>query len=340
MDIAADHGGSLARAARLFPCAPQPWLDLSTGINPHSYPFDTLPASAFARLPEDSRLEVLQATAARAYGAPSGAHVVAAPGTQILLPLVAALAARARAAVLSPTYAEHRRVAALVGHEVVETERLEDLERADLAILVNPNNPDGRVVGKAPLLDLAAVMKAKGGLLIVDEAFMDVRDNRESLAPHAEAGGFVVLRSFGKFFGLAGLRLGFAVGPEALIAHLRARLGPWAVSGPALEIGIAALADTAWQEAMRQRLKKKAARLDAVLQRTDLNVVSGTDLYRFVHARDARAVFRQLGRAGILVRAFERDAHALRFGLPGSEDDLARLAHALSHKEECREHGS
>src|SRR5262245_30186321 len=150
----ADHGGSLAAARRLFPAAPKPWIDLSTGINPHSYPLFGLPQTALTRLPESTRVAEVVAVAARAYGTPAAANVVAAPGTQILLPLVAGLVKPGRAAVLSPTYAEHARTAALAGHEVIETADLEELADADLAIVVNPNNPDGRVVERQRLLQL------------------------------------------------------------------------------------------------------------------------------------------------------------------------------------------
>ena len=326
----ADHGGSLSRAARLFPDAPGPWLDLSTGINPHAYPFAGIEAAAFTRLPEESRLEALLETAARAYGAPSRRNVVAAPGTQILLPLVAALAPRGGAAILSPTYAEHFRAAALAGHDARETAEPDALRRAQLAVVVNPNNPDGRVMSRPGLLDIAAGLREKGGLLVVDEAFIDAGQSGESLAPDVGQGGIVVLRSFGKFFGLAGVRLGFAIGPEHLVAGLRARLGPWAVSGPAIELGMAALADFDWQQAMRRRLAGDAARLDRLLGEADLTVAGGTGLYRFVRTPHAQDIFRTLGEAGILVRRFDRDAAALRFGLPGSDAGFARLGHALA----------
>ncbi|MEX0809907.1 MAG: threonine-phosphate decarboxylase CobD [Dongiaceae bacterium] len=324
-----DHGGSLSRAERLFPDAPKPWLDLSTGINPHSYPVANLPASAFTRLPEGSRLTELAVAAAHAYRAPGPANVVAAPGTQILLPLVSALIAKKRAAILSPTYAEHRRAAALAGHETADVSTLDELAASNLAILVNPNNPDGRICTRVDLLDLAARMKAKGGLLVVDEAFMDVGPAEESLAPDAEAGGFVVLRSFGKFFGLAGVRLGFAIGSTAQMAGLRARLGPWAVSGPALELGIAALGALDWQQAMRDQLIKEADRLDRLLMQNGLTVAGGTSLYRFVRTPAASSVFAALGRQGIIVRAFDEDPTVLRFGLPGSDENFTRLGDAL-----------
>lgn len=324
-----DHGGNLTRAQRQFPDARGPWLDLSTGINPHAYPFDEIPASAFTRLPGDSRMELLLETAARAYGAPSVANIVAAPGTQVLLPLAARLIPPGRAAILSPTYAEHRRAAALAGHAVAEIAEPAALGRSDYAVVVNPNNPDGRIVERSTLLELAGRMRARGGLLVVDEAFMDVGPDGGSLVADAARGGAVVLRSFGKFFGLAGLRLGFAFGAEEHVAALRSLLGPWAVPGPAIEIGIRALADRGWQQAMRQRLTEDAGRLDRLLRRAGLEVIGGTALYRFVRTREARSVFHVLGEAGILVRSFDFDEQALRFGLPGDEAGFARLERAL-----------
>src|SRR5579872_5003546 len=94
------HGGDLGEARRLFPGAPEPFVDLSTGINPHPYPTPRLGAALFARLPDRAAAASLAATAAAAYGAPSAAHVVPAPGTQILLPVAAGLVSAGRAAIL------------------------------------------------------------------------------------------------------------------------------------------------------------------------------------------------------------------------------------------------
>src|SRR5450631_3000409 len=218
------HGGDLAAARRRFPGAPEPLIDLSTGINPHSYPLPQLSSEVFARLPEPAALERLAATAARAYGA-SPDQVAAAPGTQILLPPIFALVPGGRAAVLGPTYAEHVRVAKLVDHETMEATAIEDLTGADLAVIVNPNNPDGRIVSKDTLLALAEEKQRHGGLLVVDEAFADVGPAGLSLGPEVGRGNLFVLRSFGKFHGLAGLRLGFALAAPELAARLRATLG-------------------------------------------------------------------------------------------------------------------
>jgi cobalamin biosynthetic protein CobC len=324
-----DHGGSLGRARRLFPQAPEPWVDLSTGINPHSYPLFDLPATALSRLPEPAQVRELNAAAAAAYGAPSARNMVAAPGTQILVPRVMSLVAPGRALVLGPTYAEHARAAALAGHEVREVGDIGSLAGADLAIVVNPNNPDGRLVERETLLDLAAALRARGGLLVVDEAFMDVGPREQSVAGDVGQGGLVVLRSFGKFFGLAGLRLGFAIAPEHVAQRLEAELGPWAVAGPALEYGVRALGDIGWQGNMRSRLQGEAARLDALLRRFGLEVTGGTTLFRYVQTADAPSLFAWLGQHGILIRNFTWSETALRFGLPGSEAEWARLEGAL-----------
>jgi cobalamin biosynthetic protein CobC len=325
-----DHGGSLARARALFPDAPEPFVDLSTGINPHSYPLFSLPATALTRLPEASRLAELLGVASATYGAPSPANVVAAPGTQILLPRVAALVARGRAAVLGPTYAEHARAAAIAGHATAETAAFEDLTDADLAIVVNPNNPDGRVVPRAQLLWLAERMKAKGGLLVVDEAFMDVGLHAESLAGEVEEGGVVVLRSFGKFYGLAGVRLGFALADRAAAARLAGELGPWAVAGPALEYGIAALRDGAWRADMQRTLAKQAARLDDLFGRFGVPVTGGTSLFRFIDFAGAAGLFATLGGQGVVLRHFAERPTVLRAGLPGCQEEWQRLENALA----------
>jgi cobalamin biosynthetic protein CobC len=322
------HGGDLGAARLLFPDAPQPFVDLSTAINPHPYPVPSLSADVFARLPEPAALERLAAIAAETYGAPSGAHVVAAPGTQILLPSVAALLPPGRAAVLGPTYAEHVRAAVQAGHRVDEVGQLSVLRHADLAVVVNPNNPDGRVIERATLLDCARSLPA-GGMLVVDEAFGEVAAAGTSLAGDVERGPIVVLRSFGKFFGLAGLRLGFALTNPATAMRLRAALGPWAVSGPALAIGTIALQDHAWAEATRSRLMQAALRLDALLAGSGLDIVGGTALFRLVQARSGVELFQHLGRAGLWVRRFAEAPDRLRFGLPGSEADWERLGAAL-----------
>jgi len=325
-----EHGGDLGAARFEFPGAPEPFIDLSTGINPYPYPIPPLPAELFTRLPEPAALDRLAAVAAQAYGAPSAAHVVPAPGSQILLPRVAGLVRPGRAAVLAPTYAEHTRAASRAGHRVEQVTGPDALRQSALAVVVNPNNPDGRTVSREALLGCAHDLQAAGGLLAVDEAFMDVAAPGASLAADCDRPNIVVLRSFGKFFGLAGLRLGFALASPAVAARLRAELGPWAVAGPALAIGTAALADRSWAEATRLRLAQAVGRLDEVLNAAGLAVTGGTSLFRLVRAQVAPELFHHLGRAGILVRRFADQPTWLRFGLPASEPEWRRLVAALA----------
>lgn len=324
------HGGNLAAARLAFPQAPEPLIDLSTGINPYPYPIPPFPPDIFARLPEPAAIAKLAATAANTYGAPSADHVVIAPGTQILLPLVAALAPLGRAAILSPTYEEHARVAKLVGHDVALVSDPSQLANANLAIVTNPNNPDGRVVVRLDLLALAEKLRHRNGILVVDEAFMDVGPDYTSLADDIDTGNIVVLRSFGKFFGLAGIRLGFAIAAPAHAARLRALLGPWPVSGVGITIAERALADVAWVKSMRARLAHDATRLDDLLTKAGLAIVGGTSLFRLVEAQEAETVYRRLGKAGIVVRRFPSHKKWLRFGMPADDEAWSRLHAALT----------
>ena len=330
------HGGDLAAARRLFPDAPEPFLDLSTGINPNPYPLPVLPAEIFARLPDSAALEQLAAVAAAAYGAPSAGYVVPAPGTQILLPLVCGLIPPGLAAILTPTYSEHAPAAVLAGHAVAELRDIAAVGNADLVLVTNPNNPDGRLLAKADLLALARTLKARGGLLAVDEAFMDVAPPGASLASEVARGNIVVLRSFGKFFGLAGIRLGFALATPPLAARLAALLGPWAVSAPALAVGTKALADGDWIENSRRALADAAARLDTILCKAGLHVVGGTPLFRLAQTHAAGELFHHLGRAGIFSRRFPQQPTWLRFGLPAGEPQWQRLQMAMAEFRDSR----
>jgi len=261
------HGGDLSEA-RSRAAAVRDWLDLSTGINPHAYPAHIAPAD-LTRLPQRAAGDALLAAARAAYRVPEVAGIVAAPGTQAILQWLPRLVPAESVAVVSPTYAEHAAVWARAGAAVTPVATLEAARSADVAVVVNPNNPDGRLHRPEDIAAFAAARRGRAVALIVDEAFGD-------LTPHLTAAGTpktIVLRSFGKFYGLAGLRLGFAIAPPQVTERIAEALGPWAVSGPALAIGAQALADTTWAEAMRVRLLMEAAALDRALNRAGLPVV-------------------------------------------------------------------
>ena len=322
------HGGALEVARRLAPGAPEPWIDLSTGINPHAYPLPDLEPEAWSRLPEIGALARLEAAAARRYSA-AAINVVAGPGSQALIQALSRILPHGGVGALGPTYSGFASAFAPVGAGVVEVKRLKELGGLDVAIVVNPNNPDGQITPRSALLDLHERLAGRGGTLIVDEAFADFDAESESLASTLPSSGVVVLRSFGKAYGLAGLRLGFALASPDIVPSLRAALGPWPVSGPAIAIGIRALADWDWLKATRTRLSGDAARLDALLHGVGWRIIGGTCLFRLAARADARAAFGRLIGGGILARPFADAPDRLRFGIPGDENAWKRLATAL-----------
>jgi len=323
------HGGDLDEIRRRFPNAPQPWIDLSTGINPVPYPVADLPAEAWSRLPTRAAGQALVATAAQRYGVRDPATVVAAPGTQALIQLLPRLVPASRVAVVGPTYAEHALCWQRGGHEVAVVSDLAEAAGADVVIVVNPDNPTGR------LFPPQALHAASASLLIVDEAFIDFLPREASLAGNLPANA-IVLRSFGKTYGLAGLRLGFAVAPLRFAQHLRTELGPWAVSGPALEIGRAALDDEAWLTAAAKRLAADQEKLDTLLVEAGFTILGGTTLFRLGEHPQAARLVDVLGQQGIHVRAFADRPTWLRFGLPANQEGFRRLTTALSRHPDSR----
>lgn len=317
------HGGDIKSAERAFPDAPRPWLDLSTGINPVPYPLPPLEPPVWTRLPEPAELQGLQEAASARYGAAPD-RIVAAPGTQALIQWLPVLFPSRRVAILGPTYAEHERSWRASGASVVTVSALEPGD-ADAFVLVNPNNPDGRSLGRDEVLALADRMAARKGLLVVDEAFMDFGEDSIAADPPSSA---IVLRSFGKAYGLAGVRLGFAVAEAERAARIRSALGPWPVSGAAIEIGRMALANTAWLREARARLQDDGAWLDAALAAAGFESAGAAPLFRLARHPEAQSRFLRLCAAGVLTRPFPAQKTLLRFGVPRRED-RPRLAEAL-----------
>lgn len=327
------HGGRLIAARARYPEAPAPFIDLSTGINPTPYPLRPWSPAASARLPEPETEQALRILAASSYAAPSERNVLLAPGSQILISLLPTVLGCRRAAVLSPTYDEHEAAWRRAGAET--TRVAEPAQLADHAawgsalVLCNPNNPDGRRLDAAELRRLAARCATSGAVLVVDEAFADLEPELSCAASLLPCAGLVVLRSLGKSYGLAGLRLGFMLADHGLVRRMQALLGPWSVSGPALEAGLQALADEDWRARTTSLLQAAAGRMDRLLDASGLIPCGGTRLFRLAEAPDADALRHRLGRAGLLVRGFPHRPGWLRFGLPPDEAAWARLQQAL-----------
>lgn len=317
-----DHGGDLDRAKALFGGAD--WLDLSTGINPCPYPVPQIPPRLWGALPTGTETAQLEQVARRAYGAGAAVGCVALAGAQGAIQLVPRLVVAGQARVVGPTYNEHAGALETQGWTVQQVPDIDALRGADLGVVVNPNNPDGRLWTPEALIALAPEV----GLLIVDESFADPAPEY-SLVRYMdrlpERARILVLRSFGKFYGLAGVRLGFALGAPALIDRLRALSGPWAVGGPAIACGCAGLADSAWQADTIARLSRDAVRLDRLAERAGWTPVGGTVLFRTYDVGDAAAWQAHLARAHIWVRKFPYSDGWLRLGLPGDAAGWQRL---------------
>ncbi len=319
-----EHGGRLRRAAREHGIPLADWLDLSTGVNPHAYPAPPVPAAAWQRLPEDD--DGLEDAAARYYGS---AALLPVAGSQPAIQALPAVLAGARVSLLAPGYAEHAHAWRARAPRLCAAHELEAaVEDSDIVVLVQPNNPTGMQFARERLLAWRARLARRGGWLVVDEAFIDTAP-APSLAPAAGTDGLVVLRSLGKFFGLAGARVGFVLAPAPIRQALAELLGPWTISGPARHVARIALADTAWQAAARTRLVAGGERLGRLLASHGFAPTHGPALFRWLPTADAPALHAALARRGILTRLFDAPA-ALRFGLPADEAGWQRLERALA----------
>lgn len=321
-DSGRDHGGNLDQAMATYGAGD--WIDLSTGINRRPWPMPDLPATAWRNLPTRAAQDSLIAQARASWGLSDAAEGVALAGAQAAIQLVPRLRPKGTAAVLGPTYNEHAACLLAEGWQLRSSADLDGLRGADLAIVVNPNNPDGRSFDPATLLELAAGV----GLLVVDESFGDVTPE-QSLLPHLGQDNLLVLRSFGKFYGLAGMRLGFAFGARADTATLARMSGPWPVSGPAIEIGRSALADATWAVAMRAQLIADSNLADDLARKAGWQMAGGTTLFRLYETRCATKSQARLARHHIWSRIFPWSETLLRLGLPGPEWEWERLEVAL-----------
>lgn len=309
-----DHGGRISDAIAEYGGSFGDWLDLSTGINPTPYPIGKLSDDLWARLPDPAAENRLIEAARSFWNIPDDCAVLAAGGASALIAALPGLRPPDRVQIARETYNEHEAAFAAAGWQI-------NRDNAPARVIVRPNNPDGLIDPlPAPLPDL----------LVIDESFADVTPD-QSLVAHATDLGVIILKSFGKFWGLAGLRLGFAIGHPAEISKLRDRIGPWPVSGPALEIATRALGDHVWAVETRAQLSNAAKRLDQIVEPISTAPAQGTDLFRLITCENALDMHQHLSRHHILTRIFPYNRNWLRLGLPGTEVDWSRLESALSH---------
>ena len=320
-----EHGGRLNAAAMRYGIAPSAWLDLSTGINPQGWPVPALPARAWNRLPEPD--DELIAAAQAYYRAP---HIFPVAGSQAAIQVLPMLRECSRVGVIAPGYNEHAHAWRRASHDVTPLAHDQIAAAADIldvVVLIHPNNPTGQTFAREQLLQWHAQLAAKNGWLIVDEAFMDATPE-QSIAEFCARPGLIVLRSLGKFFGLAGARVGFVCAAPELLQRIETQLGPWTVCGPARHVATRALQDTAWQATARAGLLCDAQRLNQLLTKYGLKPDGGTALFQWMATPQVARIHEALARQGVLTRLFD-DPASVRFGLPASEAQWQHLESAL-----------
>lgn len=319
-----EHGGHLIEAAEKYSIPLAQWIDLSTGINPNGWPIPTIPAECWQRLPESA--DGLLDAAKQYYQCQS---ILAVAGSQAAIQALPLLRKKSKVGVLAPAYAEHAYSWKKAGHEVIELNNIDtQVESLDVLILINPNNPTGQSHTKQQLINWQQQLKKRNGWLIVDEAFIDT-DPEQSLANYPATEGLIILRSIGKFFGLAGIRCGFVIATENLLKQLNEHLGPWAISHPSRYIATAALLDITWQQKTQAELNNQSQRLTLLLQQNGLKVSNKTDLFQWIKTKNAEEIYQKLAQQGVLTRLFTQPL-SLRFGLPKDERQWQQLDKALS----------
>ncbi|MCA0042335.1 threonine-phosphate decarboxylase [Celeribacter litoreus] len=297
-----DHGGGLDAAVARYGGEKSDWIDLSTGINPVPYPIRDISPEAWQALPDAAAQDALIQAARAFWDVPHDAAILAAPGASSLIARIPALWPKGHVDIQTPTYNEH--AAAFEAHGWTISP-----DKASVQVAVHPNNPDGR---------LWDAQEFTAPHVVIDESFCDVCPEESHIA-RASDGETIILKSFGKFWGLAGLRLGFAIGAPELIDRLNSLIGPWAVSGPALTIGAAALSDLDWADQTRSRLSEDANRMDALLSSKGAKILGGTTLFRLYEVDDARAWQQRLAQGQVWSRIFPYSDKWLRLGLPAPD---------------------
>ncbi|WP_420547150.1 threonine-phosphate decarboxylase CobD [Curvivirga sp.] len=328
------HGGDLGWAINHFGLSEEEWIDLSTGINQSSYPFDLKENFNVNALPSKALYDACLSASGSYFNARlTPSNTLLTPGSQFIISQLPHLFAPDEIAILYPTYGEHVPAWKEAGHKVHLVRNIDEALalNSKFILLVNPNNPDGKLYSQSELLKISNQQASRGGYLVIDEAFIDI-SSEESLSDYAGQEGLIILRSFGKFFGLAGIRLGTLLAPQDIIERLQRRLGPWAVSSITLAVATQAYQDQEWIDRQKTNLSKSSEKIDRLFSAVGCDIVGGTILYRLYHTESASTLFNHLGQKGIYLRHFEYNPNWLRVGVPDIHNELLwqRLENALS----------
>ena len=320
------HGGNIPWASKQFAIPENQWIDLSTGISPWHYPISTLSPRYFQQLPY-ATTQLYQA-AANYYGCPAE-YLRAVPGSQYAIEQLPTLFAPQKIALPTWGYSEHQKAWQAQGSEIIhytnhsELLQLLNQQAIPYALIIRPNNPSAAFFTIEQVKQVEVLLQQKypnKHLLILDEAFIDLYP-QASFIRHPPGPRTVVLRSVGKFFGLAGIRLGFVCAQPALLQRLQAKLGQWLINGPSVGIGQQLFQDKPWAQQQRLRIRQQNKQLQQCLLQAGLPApLHSAGLFTSVFGEPEKflQIFIQLAKAGVLVRYFPHPTQAcLRFGLPG-----------------------
>ena len=323
-----EHGGDLSKASVKYRRDESQWLDLSTGIAPWSWPIPQIPESVFASLPSNNGK--LEQAAAAYYG---NSSLLAVPGSQAAISHLPRFFSKCKVGVLWPSYAEHFASWQHYGHQVValkQHEIDEQLETLRILVVVNPNNPTSQFIPLNTLLDWKHRLAKNNGFLIIDEAFIDTQPQQSFLHSGLDLNNVIVLRSLGKFFGLAGVRLGFIFAHQSILQFLQSQLGPWSVNHVAQCLGSQALLDKPWHIKQTLRLQQNARQLQQAFSKW--SGLLSSDYFVWIQTKNAESIHEHFAKAGIWTRLFSQPK-SIRIGLPKNKNDWKELRKAIGEIE-------
>ena len=316
------HGGDIDLAIKKYGGERKNWIDLSTGINRTSYPWQESVNVHLRDLPGSKLLMSLEETASRAYKIAVGTDTVASSGAQQIINLLPLYLKKYNSvAILGPTYNEYESAFKSSNVRTKMVSEISDLYCSDIAIIVNPNNPTGKEIAEEALDELSKKVR----ILIIDESFKMFSSRKIQKLDNV-----IQINSLGKFFGLAGLRLGFVSGPSDFIKSVRNMLGPWPISSLAAEIGLVALNDKIWISEMEKILLAASNALHEVCNSKNWKLVGKTNLFHTYAISNCLEVEEQFAAHGIWVRTFDYSETWVRLGIPTSECELTRVKQALN----------
>ena len=312
-----EHGGNLDKAISFYGGKESEWIDLSTGINPNSYPIPKLSISDWRSLPTKTEIKDLESIIKSKQKISS--EIIMVPGAQMAINFLPFLlkGEGTEVRILTPTYNEYNYCFTNTGFKVNSCQKFNQLFNSDIAIIVNPNNPDGKIYEINELFELSKSVK----ILIVDESFIDsVECDSIVNQLNEDVSNIIVIRSFGKFFGLAGLRLGYVFSGKEIIRKFKRFFGPWQISKMSVKIATIAFSDDVWIKKTKNNLNEKANAIDNLMKKINWKITGGTNLFRLYSTSNSDLAQKLLAEKFIWSRKFSYSKKWIRLGIPNERD--------------------